>query len=77
MLEPRTHVMFNPSDAAALERALKAAGYTDEVLRPFDDFSFGPIATDDADRSRWIDDELGVTDWAEITELSRAFLAAS
>jgi len=47
MLESRTHVLFNPSDAGALEHALKAAGYTDEVLRPFDDFSFGPIATGD------------------------------
>jgi len=35
----------------------------DEVLCPFDNFSFGPIATDDPSaRNRWVEQELGDLD---------------
>lgn len=77
MSETRRHVMFSPSAAGALKHALKLAGRADEVLCPLDDFSFGPIATDDGEaRIRWVEDVLGYSGWQEITDRSAAFLAA-
>jgi len=78
MSEPRCHVVFSPSDAGALKRALEMAGRSDQVLCPFDDFSFGPIATDDArTRIEWLEEELDCGGWEDITDKAAAFLAAS
>jgi hypothetical protein len=69
--------MFSPSAAGTLKKALSLAGRPDEVLCLFDDFSFGPIATEAAeDRIEWVERELGCTDWEEITDGSQAFLAS-
>jgi len=76
MSDPTRHVMFSPSAAGTLKKALSLADRPDEVLCLFDDFSFGPIATDAAeDRIQWVEEELGCTDWKEITDKSEAFLA--
>jgi hypothetical protein len=69
--------MFSPSAAGALKQALLIAQRPDEVLCPFDDFSFGLIATDDAEtRVRWLEDELRCTGWRDVTDSAVAFLAA-
>ncbi len=77
MSGPTCHVMFSPSAAGALKQALSLAKRPDEVLCPFDDFSFGPIATEVAeDRIQWVEEVLGYTGWEDITASSQAFLAA-
>jgi hypothetical protein len=77
MADPEYHVVFSPSAAGTLKRALAQAGRPDEVLCPFDNFSFGPIATDDADlRARWVEEALGYTGWQGETDRAAAFLDA-
>ena len=77
MSGPTCHVMFSPSAAGTLKQALLLAGRPDDVLCPFDDFSFGPIATEAAeDRIQWVEQVLGCTGWEEVTDRSQAFLAA-
>ncbi|HWU73093.1 MAG TPA: DUF3658 domain-containing protein [Sphingomonas sp.] len=75
---PTLHVAFSPSFAGSLQYALTAAGRPDRIVRTFDDFSFGPIAPDDAAaRARWVDEELRIEDWREVADRSEAVLAAS
>lgn len=75
---PTLHVAFSPSFAGSLQYALTAAGRPDTIVRTFDDFSFGPIAPDDAaTRARWVDEELLIEDWREVADRSEAVLAAS
>lgn len=77
MSEPRLQVMFSPSAAGTLKQALVLADRPDEVLCLSDNFSFGPIAMDDAQaRVRWVEEELGYTGWHDFTDKSAAFLAA-
>jgi hypothetical protein len=77
MSEARSHVIFGPSAAGTLKQALLIAQRPDEVLYAFDNFSFGPIATDDAEtRVRWVEDKLRCTGWRDVTDSSAAFLAA-
>jgi len=69
--------MFSPSAAGTLKQALLMAARPDEVVCTFDNFSFGPIATDDANiRVRWVEKELGYTGWDDVTYKSAIFLAA-
>jgi hypothetical protein len=69
--------MFSPSAVGTLKRALLLAQRSDEVLCPFDNFSFGPIATEAVeDRVQWVEQVLGYTGWEEVTDRSQAFLAA-
>jgi len=76
MSESALHVLFSPSAAATLKQALLMVGRPDEVLCSFDNFSFGPIATDDTDtRIRWVEENLGYTGWDEVADQSTAFLA--
>ena len=77
MSEANIHVMFSPSAAGTLRQALLMADRKDEVLCPLDNFSFGPIATDDAEaRIGWVDEVLGITNWKDVAEKSADFLAA-
>jgi hypothetical protein len=69
--------MFSPSAAGSLKQALLTAERPDNVLCLFDNFSFGPIATDDAEaRVRWVEEELGYPEWQDVTDSAAAFLAA-
>src|ERR1700682_4412852 len=64
VITPSLHVVFGPSAAVDLRRALAEIGRADRVVRPFDSYSFGPIIPPDADtRRRWVEDELGYDDW--------------
>jgi len=67
------HVVFTPSGAVDLRRALKAAGRDDEVAAFFDNLSFGPINPPDASRIKWIENELGWTGWDDVVSRSESF----
>jgi hypothetical protein len=61
------HVLFNPSAAGLLRRALSESGRTDRVVSSFDNFSFGPIHRPDGDlRTKWVEEKLGYTEWEDI-----------
>jgi hypothetical protein len=61
------HVVFTPSGSSLLRQALKDAGRDDKVVCFFDCLSFGPINPPDMSlRSKWVEDELGETDWDSI-----------
>ncbi len=76
--ESRLHVLFNRSARGSLEQALALAGSTDIAVAPYDDFSFGPIDSDDAEaRDRWVEEMLGYSGWREAFEDSLPVLTAS
>lgn len=68
------NVMFSPSPAATLRRAIAEQGRPDQVVALYDSFSFGPIDGDVDARHRWIDEELGIDDWNEVTADNAPFL---
>ena len=76
--EPDLHVIFSPSAAGSLKQALKDSGRKGRVICPFDNFSFGPIASDDAEtRAEWVRDVLGYSDWHEVTVSNEPVLTTS
>jgi Protein of unknown function/Domain of unknown function (DUF1835) len=61
------HLVFTPSAAGELRKALAEAGRTDRVICPFDDLSFGPINPPDPQmRRKWVADVLGYSGWEEV-----------
>ena len=71
---PILHVVFAPSAAGDLRRALAEIGRKDRVVRPFDDFSFGPINPPDPNtRQQWVEEELGYTGWEDVVAKTDAF----
>jgi hypothetical protein len=67
MTQTVLQVVFTPSGAGCLVRALRKAGQDDQVIASFDDLSFGPIDPADASsRAKWVENELGRTDWNDI-----------
>lgn len=76
--QPRLHVVFNRSARGSLEQALALAGSADIAVAPYDDFSFGPIDSDDAGaRDRWTEAMLGYSGWERTLEDSLPVLTAS
>ena len=72
------HVIFSPSGAGSLKQALKESGRSGRIICPFDNFSFGPIASDDAEtRAEWVDDVLGYSDWHDVTVFNEPVLTTS
>jgi hypothetical protein len=68
------HVVFNPSAAGGLRQALRQVGRNDRVICLFDSLSFGPIAPPDpALRRKWVEEELGYTDWDEVVGEATSF----
>ena len=68
------HVVFTPSGAGSLKQALAAAGRDDQVISSFDCLSFGPINPPDLPlRSKWVENELGWTEWNDIAPETEAF----
>jgi Protein of unknown function/Domain of unknown function (DUF1835) len=60
------HVLFSPSAAGELRRALAESGRADRVISSFDDLSFGPINPPDGRlRAMWVEEELGYSDWED------------
>ena len=74
MTQTTLHVVLTPSGAGCLREALKNAGRDDRVIAFFDDLSFGPInPAGSALRAEWVENELGWTNWEEVTALSERF----
>ena len=70
------HIVFNPSAASGLRDALRQVGRNDRVICLFDDLSFGPISPPDSElRWKWVEEELGYTDWEEIVGEATSFWA--
>jgi hypothetical protein len=66
-MPPVLHVVFTPSGASLLQQALEDAGCDGQVVCLFDCLSFGPINPPDMSlRSKWVESELGETDWDSI-----------
>ena len=66
MTQTIAHFVFTPSGAGCLVQALRKAGRDDLVVASFDDLSFGPINPSNASsRAKWVEDELGRTDWGD------------
>ncbi|MEP9358290.1 DUF3658 domain-containing protein [Sphingomonas sp. KR3-1] len=76
--ESRLHVVFSRSARGSLEQAFAMAGRPDIAVAPHDDFSFGPIASADAEtRDQWVEEALGYPGWGEVFQDSLPVLAAS
>src|SRR5258707_9486637 len=70
------HILFNPSAAADLRRALENTGGEDKVIAYCDDLSFGPINPPDTlARSTWVDQVLGYSGWEELAPELEEFWA--
>jgi len=68
MRQTTAHFVFTLSGAGCLVQALRKAGRDDQVVASFDDLSFGPInPPDPALRRKWVENELGRTDWHEMS----------
>jgi len=68
------HVVFTPSAAGELRKALKATGRNGDVVSLFDCLSFGPINPHDpAARCKWVEEELDYTGWENVITDSRDF----
>jgi Domain of unknown function (DUF1835) len=64
MTRTTAHFVFTASGAGCLVQALRKAGLDDQVIASFDDLSFGPInPADPSLRAKWVENELGRTDW--------------
>lgn len=77
MARPQFHLLFSPSAAGTLRATLSEQGRPDQVVSVFDDFSFGPLDSDDATRVAWIENELSITEWDSVIADSRPVLTAS
>jgi Protein of unknown function/Domain of unknown function (DUF1835) len=67
MTQTILHYVFTASGAGCLVQALGKAGRDDQVIASFDDMSFGPINPADSSlRAKWIEKELGQTEWDEV-----------
>jgi len=73
MAQRIVHVVFTPSGAGCLRQALKSARRDDEVVAFFDNLSFGPINPPDASRAKWVESELGWTEWEVVDSHSESF----
>lgn len=77
MPKPSCHVIFGSSGAGTLKQLLWQKGRAEQVVCPLDDFSFGPIANDDAARTMWVEEELGFSDWGSVVVGTPIFLRTS
>jgi uncharacterized protein DUF3658/uncharacterized protein DUF1835 len=74
MMQTVLHIVFTVSGAGCLRQALSTAGRNEKVISSSDDLRIGPIAPDDRrSRARWMEAELGWTEWDEITASSEQF----
>ena len=73
MTQTVAHFVFTPSGAGCLDQALRKAGRDDQVVAYFDNLSFGPINPPDASRAKWVESELGWTEWEAVDSRSDPF----
>jgi hypothetical protein len=71
------HIVFCPSAAGSLKKALHDAGRSDRVVSNFDDLALGPInPSDPQTRLRWMEEELR-WDWEWVHVEEEAFWKAA
>ena len=71
-----SHAVFGMSAAGSVRTALQIAGSDEPVFGLADNFSFGPIDSDDpASRVEWVENVLGYDGWGEVVSQSEDFLA--
>jgi len=74
MTQTVLHVVFTESGAGGLRQALRSAGPNEKVIGFSDDLRVGPIALPDRlSRARWMEAELGWTEWDEVTAGAEQF----
>jgi hypothetical protein len=62
------HFVFTLSGAGCLVQALRQAGRDDQVVVTSNDMEFGPINPGDLEsRAKWVESELGPSDWNRIS----------
>jgi len=68
------HIVFTPSAAGCLAKALHDTGQMERVASHFDHLSFGPInPPDPKTRLQWIEEELGYTGYDYVFARDEAF----
>jgi hypothetical protein len=71
------HVVFSQCAAETLKETLALAGRNEPVIGLHEDFSYGPIASNDpGDRDQWIETGLGYPGWEHEVGESAPFLTA-
>jgi len=72
------HVVFTPSGALDLRKAIDEAGRDDRVVALFDCLSFGPInPPDPVARAKWVEEVLGYSGYEDVFIESEAFWQAA
>jgi hypothetical protein len=72
------HIVFGEAAAIGLRKALRNAGFEDDVLLLADDLSFGPIDPPESGlRAQWVNAELGYLGWDETEPHTTAFWIAA
>ena len=72
------HIVFSPSAAGSLKKALHDARRTDGVVSNFDDLALGPINPPDPQtRLHWLEEELRYTGWEWVFAEDEAFWKAA
>jgi hypothetical protein len=67
-------VVFTPSGAVDLRKALARLGRDEEVIALVDDLSFGPIDPQNPEaRHRWVESELGYSGWEDVVREAEEF----
>ena len=71
MTQTVLHFVFTLSGAGCLVQALRQAGRDDQVVVTSNDMEFGPINPGDLEsRAKWVESELGPSDWNRISPRS-------
>jgi hypothetical protein len=72
------HIVFSPSAAGGLKKALHDAGRRDRVVSNFDNLALGPINPPDLQtRLYWMEEELRCTGWEWVYAEEKAFWNAA
>ena len=72
------HIVFSPSAAGSLKKALHDARRTDGVVSNFDDLALGPINPPDPQtRLHWLEEQLQYTGWEWVFAEDEAFWRAA
>jgi hypothetical protein len=72
------HIVFTPSGALDLRKAIEEVGRDDRVVALFDCLSFGPInPPDPVTRSKWVEDVLGYSSYDDVLVESEPFWQAA
>ena len=78
MTTPTLHIVFSPSAAGSLKKALYNVGLADRVVSNFDNLALGPVNPPDLQtRLHWMEEELRFTGWEWVFAKEEAFWKAA